>query len=428
MTVLKGNCLVAQSGGPTSVINASVCGVVQEAFRSSEIEQVFGALHGVAGILNEDFICFNEELPEEIELMRLTPAAALGSCRYKLKSVESNESDYKRIIEVFQAHNIRYFFYIGGNDSMDTACKVSAYAKKVGYSLRAIGVPKTVDNDLPITDHTPGFGSVAKYIATAVKEVSLDSRVYDYPTVTIIELMGRNAGWITASAALARDHENDAPHYIYLPEVPFNLEKFSEDVKAAVEKYNYCVVALSEGVKTAEGVYVAEMNVASSGDEKLQKDSFGHVQLGGAADFLANYVQKNICKKTRAVNFSTIQRSAAHWASETDNNEAYTCGQMAVRYAIEGHTSKMVGMFREKTPDYRIEFDLVDLDDVANKEKKIPLNWINAAGNDVKKEAIDYIRPLIMGEVRIRMDHGVARYARLKKKKIEKKLELIEKK
>jgi 6-phosphofructokinase 1 len=222
MTILKGNCLVAQSGGPTAVINASACGVIQEAFKAGEIDKVYGALHGVAGILKEDLFLFNDESPEELELMKVTPASALGSCRYKLKSIEASEGDYRRIIDVFEAHNIRYFFYIGGNDSMDTANKVSQYALKVGYELRAMGVPKTIDNDLPITDHTPGFGSAAKYIATSIKEVGLDARVYDYPTVTICELMGRNAGWITASAALAKDYEDDAPHFIYLPEVPFS--------------------------------------------------------------------------------------------------------------------------------------------------------------------------------------------------------------
>lgn len=417
MTVLRGNCLVAQSGGPTAVINASVCGVVQEAFRSGEIDHVYGALHGVAGILSEELICFNNEPAEEIELMRVTPAAALGSCRFKLKSIEEDENNYKRILEVFEAHNIRYFFYVGGNDSMDTACKVSAYAQKIGYPLRAIGVPKTVDNDLPITDHTPGFGSTAKYLATSIKEVSLDARVYDYPTVTICELMGRHAGWITAAAALARDHEGDAPHYIYLPELPFSLEKFDRDVRAAIEKYNYCVIAFSEGVKTEDGKYIAELSHGT-----LQKDNFGHSQLGGACDFLVDYVQKNITKKARAVNFSTPQRAAGHWASLTDNEEAYTCGQMAVKYAIEGHTSKMVGMSREKSKEYKIEYGLINLDDVANKEKKVPREWMNEEGNDVTQEAVDYIRPLIIGEVKIRMENGVARYCRLKKKKIAKKL------
>ena len=418
MSILRGNCLVAQSGGPTSVINASACGVIQEAFKTGEIEEVYGALHGVAGILNEELISFNEEAPEEIELMKVTPASALGSCRYKLKPLETSEDDYKRIIEVFQAHNIRYFFYIGGNDSMDTANKVSMYAQRVGYDLKSIGVPKTVDNDLPITDHTPGFGSVAKFIATAVKEVGLDAQVYDYPTVTICELMGRNAGWITAAAALAKGKEQDAPHYIYLPETPFSFEKFSEDVKTALGKYNYAVVVISEGIKTAEGKYVAEMV-----DHNVIKDSFGHVQLGGACDILQAYVTKNICKKVRTVNFSTIQRSAAHCASLTDNEEAYMCGQMAVRYAVEGHTGKMVGLFREKTAEYKCTTQLVDLDDVANKEKKIPKEWINKEGNYVNQEVIEYNKPLIQGEIKLRMEDGIPRYSRLNKKIVQKKLE-----
>ena len=418
MTTLKGNCLVAQSGGPTSVINASACGVIQEAFKSGEIDKVYGALHGVFGILNEDLFLFNDESPEEIELMKVTPASALGSCRYKLKSIEASEKDYRRIIDVFEAHDIKYFFYIGGNDSMDTANKVSQYAKRVGYELRAVGVPKTIDNDLPITDHTPGFGSAAKFIATSIKEVGLDARVYDYPTVTICELMGRNAGWITASSALAKEFEDDAPHFIYLPEVPFSLEKFGEDVKSAIQKYDYAVVAVSEGIRTKDGKYISEM-----GTPNAIKDAFGHVQLGGASEVLQQYITENVCKKVRIVNYSSIQRCAAHWASLTDNEESFLCGQMAVRYAIEGHTGKMVGMARGKGKEYTCETQLIDLNDVANIEKKIPAEWMNEEGNFVKQPLIDYMRPLIMGEVKIRMENGLPRYARLQKKLIEKKLE-----
>ncbi len=419
MTSLKGNCLVAQSGGPTSVINASACGVIQEAFRTGEINEVYAGLNGIAGILNEEIFSLNEEHPEEIELLKVTPASALGSCRYKLKSIEEGEKDYRRIIDIFEAHNIRYFFYIGGNDSMDTAHKVSLYAQKVGYELRSIGVPKTIDNDLPIIDHTPGFGSAAKFIATSMKEIGLDARVYDYPTVTICEIMGRNAGWLTASSALAKEFEDQAPHYIYLPEMPFSFEKFDKDVRSAIEKYNHCVVAFSEGIKTEDGKYVSEI-----GSENKAVDAFGHVQLGGACEVLESYVVRNICKKVRTVNFSTIQRSAAHWASLTDNEEAYMCGQMAVRYGVEGHTGKMVGMIREKSKDYHCNTQLIDLEDVANREKKIPREWINEEGNFVTTEAVDYIKPLIMGEVKLRMENGVPRYARLSKKLIAKKLDV----
>ncbi|HOR85678.1 MAG TPA: 6-phosphofructokinase [Bacillota bacterium] len=418
MAALKGNCLIAQSGGPTAVINASACGVIQEAFKSGEIDKVFGALHGVIGILNENLFIFNDESPEEIELMKFTPASALGSCRYKLKSIEANEKDYKRIIDVFEAHNIRYFFYIGGNDSMDTASKVNQYAERVGYQLKSIGVPKTVDNDLPITDHTPGFGSAAKFIATSIKEVGLDARVYNYPTVTICELMGRNAGWITASSALAKKYEDDAPHLIYLPEVPFSFEKFGNDVKSVLDKYNYAVIAFSEGIKTKEGRYVSEIE-----DPNAVKDAFGHVQLGGASEVLERYVLENICKKVRTVNYSTIQRSAAHWASLTDNEESFMCGRAAVEYAIEGHTGKMVGMSRSKGEEYKCETQLIDLEDVANQEKKIPIEWISKSGDFVEQPILDYIRPLITGEVKIRTENGLPRYARLQKKLVEKKLE-----
>lgn len=418
MTTLVGNCLVAQSGGPTSVINASACGVIQEAFKSGEINEVYGALNGIAGVLDEKIFSFNEESPEEIELLKVTPASALGSCRYKLKSIEQSEGDFQRIIEVFKAHNIRYFFYIGGNDSMDTAHKVSKYAQKVGYELKSIGVPKTIDNDLPITDHTPGFGSTAKFIATSIKEVGLDARVYDYPTVTICELMGRNAGWITASSVLAKKFEDDAPHFIYLPEMPFTFEQFDKDVRSAIEKYNYAVVAVSEGIKNEEGKYISELT-----SHNHLKDAFGHVQLGGVTSILESYVSQNICKKVRSVNYSTIQRSAAHWASLTDNEEAYMCGQMAVRYAIEGHTGKMVGLFRENTKEYKCCTQLIDLDDVANQEKPVPREWISEEGNFVKQEVADYIRPLIMGEVKLRMENGIPRYCKLNKKLVTKRLE-----
>lgn len=418
MSKLAGNCLVAQSGGPTSVINASACGVVQEAFKTGEINEVYGALNGIAGVLNEELFSFNQESPEEIELLKVTPAAALGSCRYKLKSLEKNDEDFKRIIEVFKAHNIRYFFYIGGNDSMDTAHKVSLYAQKVGYELKSIGVPKTIDNDLPVTDHTPGFGSAAKFIATSIKEIGLDAKVYNYNTVTICELMGRNAGWLTASAGLAKKYEDDAPHYIYLPETVFTLEQFDKDVRYALEKYNYAVIAVSEGIKNEQGQYIFEMY-----KDLQMKDAFGHVQLGGVSTILESYVSQNICKKVRTVNYSTIQRSSAHCASLTDNEEAYLCGQMAVRYAIEGHTGKMIGLFRENTADYKCTTQLIDLDDVANQERKIPREWITEEGNNIKQEAIDYIRPLIMGEVKIRMENGIPRYCRLNKKLIEQKLD-----
>ncbi len=417
MSALRGNCLIAQSGGPTAVINASACGVIQEAFKSGEIDKVFGALHGVVGILNEDLFVFNEESPEEIELMKFTPASALGSCRYKLKSIEANERDYRRIIDVFEAHNIRYFFYIGGNDSMDTANKVSIYAERVGYQLKSIGVPKTVDNDLPVTDHTPGFGSAAKFIATSIKEVGLDARVYNYPTVTICELMGRNAGWITASSALAREYEDDAPHLIYLPEVPFSFERFGNDVKSVLDKYNYAVIAFSEGIKTEEGKYVSDIE-----DPNAVKDAFGHVQLGGASEVLERYVLENICKKVRTVNYSTIQRSAAHWASLTDNEESFMCGRAAVGYAIDGHTGKMVGLSRSKGSEYKCETQLIDLEDVANREKKIPMEWISKDKNFVEQPILDYIRPLIFGEVKIRTENGLPRYARLQKKMVAKKL------
>ncbi|MGE5706977.1 MAG: 6-phosphofructokinase [Bacteroidota bacterium] len=411
----KGNVLVAQSGGPTSVINASACGVIQEALRSSEIGEVYAANHGVEGILNEELFSLRNEDPYEIELMRHTPASALGTCRYKVKK----EEDFERIFRVFEAHNIRYFFYIGGNDSMDTANKVAKYAAKQGYDLKAIGVPKTIDNDLPETDHCPGFGSVAKYIATSIREAYLDLTAYNYPMVKLVEVMGRGAGWIAASAALAGGEGFETPDLIYLPEIPFTLEGFIHDAKSVLARKPQALIVISEGIKTPDGKFVIESHMSAG-----PKDAFGHVQLGGVGDFLTGVLREEVCKKVRFNNFGSFQRCALHFASKTDSDEAYAAGQKAVQYALQGNTGKMVAFDCKRNP-YVCDYKLVDIDQVANQEKFIPRSWINEAGNHVNEKCLDYMRPLIQGEVEPVLDNGVPRFTRFKKNLIPKRLDAM---
>lgn len=408
MSELVGAAIFGQSGGPTSVINASAAGVIQEALKQSCITKVYGAAHGIKGILDEVFYDMSQEDPKELDLLRTTPSSALGSVRYKLKSAEEDETDYKRLVEVFKKYNIKYFFYNGGNDSMDTCNKVSKYMQKVGYECRVMGVPKTIDNDLFGTDHCPGYASAAKYIATSTMEVYHDARVYDTGMITVLEIMGRNAGWLTASAALAA-YKGNGPDLIYLPEIPFSMEQFLEDTNKVYKESGKVIIAVSEGCKDAKGTYVAEMGA------NLSKDSFGHAQLGGTASILANIVKEKIAKKVRGIEFSLLQRAAAHVASLTDVNEAYLAGQMAVKYAVEGKTDYMVAFEREAGPVYKCNIKLLNLTDVANTEKTIPREWINKEGNGLNKEFIDYALPLIQGESCPPLEDGLPRFAKLKK-------------
>lgn len=408
MSELVGAAIFGQSGGPTSVINASAAGVIQEALKQSCITKVFGAAHGIKGILDEVFYDMSQEDPKELDLLRTTPSSALGSVRYKLKNADEDETDYKRLVEVFKKYNIRYFFYNGGNDSMDTCNKVSKYMQKIGYECRVMGVPKTIDNDLFGTDHCPGYGSAAKYIATSTMEVYHDARVYDTGMITILEVMGRNAGWLTASAALAA-YKGNGPDLIYLPEIPFSIEKFLEDTNKIYKETGKVIIAVSEGCKDEKGTYVAEMGAS------LAKDSFGHAQLGGTASILANIVKEKIAKKVRGIEFSLLQRAAAHVASLTDVNEAYLAGQMAVKYAVEGKTDYMVAFEREAGPVYKCNIKLLNLTDVANTEKKIPREWINKEGNGLTQDFIDYALPLIQGESCPPLEDGLPRFAKLKK-------------
>jgi 6-phosphofructokinase 1 len=409
MSTLKGNAIFGQSGGPTSVINASAAGVIQEALKQTGvIGKVYGAAHGIKGILSENFYDMSQEDPRELDLLKTTPSSALGSCRYKLKKVEEDETDYIRLLEVFRKYDIRYFFYNGGNDSMDTCNKISKYMQKSGYECRVMGVPKTIDNDLWGTDHCPGFASAAKYIATSTMEVYLDARVYDTGMVTILEVMGRNAGWLTASTAIAA-YKGQGPDLIYLPEIDFDLDTFLSDVKKVYATDKKCIIAVSEGVRTKDGKYLPELV------GELSKDAFGHAQMGGTATLLAGIVKDRLGCKIRAIEFSLLQRCAAHLASQTDVDESYLAGQTAVQVAIAGGTDQMVAFKRAPGKDYACEIQLIPLDDVANTEKKIPRSWINAEGNFVTQDFIDYVLPLIQGESRPPMIDGLPRFAKLRK-------------
>ncbi|MDY0063724.1 MAG: 6-phosphofructokinase [Bacilli bacterium] len=409
MKQLKGACLFGQSGGPTAVINASAAGVFLEALKNDAITEIYGAAHGIAGILEEQLFDIRKEDVKELEYLKNTPSSALGSVRYKLKPVNVDDTDYKRILEVFEKYNIRYFFYNGGNDSMDTCNKISKYLQLADYECRIIGVPKTIDNDLYGTDHCPGYGSAARYVATTLMELYHDTHVYDTGLVTIVEVMGRNAGWLTAAASLAT-LKGCGPDLIYLPEIPFDIDKFISDVSKVVqEKNGKAIIVLSEGIKDMDGKYISEYLVS------LNRDSFGHAQLGGVATVLAGIVSDNLKLKVRPIEFSLLQRCASHIASGVDVEEAFLSGQMAVKYAINGETDKMVVLKRTPGDKYHIEYDLLDVHHAANAEKKIPIEWINDDGNGLSQAFIDYALPLIQGEISYPLEDGLPRFARLKK-------------
>ncbi|HAE23127.1 MAG TPA: 6-phosphofructokinase [Spirochaetaceae bacterium] len=403
---MKGKCVVAQSGGPTAVINASACGVIQEALKSPDITGVYAAHNGILGIMREELFDLGKEDPAAIEGLKTTPAAALGSCRYKVKT----EEDYRAILNVFKKHDIRYFFYIGGNDSMDTADKVNRLALKEGYEFRAMGVPKTIDNDLAFTDHCPGYGSVIKYLAAMTMEAGRDTEaLYTADTVNVIEAMGRNAGWIAAGTALAKRSEEDAPHIILLPEEPFDPERFKARVRHYLDTIKRCVIVVSEGTKNPDGSYIAEQK------GEFAKDAFGHTQLGGAANFIKAFVERELKVKARFAIPSTIQRTGMHFASLTDSREAYLVGQTAVRLALAGESGKMVTLVRKPGAAYGCETGLAELSQVANGEKLFPKEWIGDDGYSVRQEFIDYARPLIMGEVQPLMEGGLPSFMRFKK-------------
>ena len=401
------NLVIGQSGGPTAVINASAQGVIQTALKTPCITQVLGAAHGIKGVLEDKLYDMAQEDPAELDLMKYTPSSALGSCRYKLADPDVDDTDYQRILEIFKKYNVRYFFYNGGNDSMDTCNKISKYMQKVGYECRIMGVPKTIDNDLNGTDHCPGFASAAKYIATSCAEVWQDAHVYDTGMVTIIEIMGRHAGWLAGSAALA-SLTGCGPDLVYLPETDFDMDRFLSDVKAVYDKTGKCMVAVSEGIHYADGTFVSEAKTSAT-------DGFGHAQLGGLASMLAETVKQKLGAKVRGIELSLLQRCGSHLASKTDVEEAYLAGQAAVEAAAEGFTDKMVAFQCTRDGSYACKTVLEPLDIVANFEKKVPRAWINEAGNGVTQEFIDYVLPLIQGETDAPKENALPRFARLKK-------------
>jgi 6-phosphofructokinase 1 len=405
---LIGSCIFGQSGGPTAVINASAYGVIKAALESDAITKVYGAAHGIRGVLDDRLYIMDEEDPEELKLLLNTPSSELGSCRYKIADPEKDDTDYKRILEIFKKYNVRYFFYNGGNDSMDTCNKISRYMESVGYECRVMGVPKTIDNDLYGTDHCPGFASAAKYIATSCMEINKDTNVYDNGMITVVEIMGRHAGWLAASAALATEF-GSGPDLVYLPELDFDMDKFIADVEALYNSKGKVLVAVSEGIHYADGSFVSEAKTSAT-------DGFGHAQLGGLATMLAGILKERTNAKVRGIELSLLQRCAAHMASATDINEAFEAGKEAVNQAVSGTTGKMVAFQREYIDGkYNCKLVLLPLDSVANYEKKVPLEWINESGNGLNRQFIDYLLPLIQGEPELPLENSMPRYARLKK-------------
>ncbi len=389
------NVIVGQSGGPTAVINATLAGVYQAAERRGA-KKIYGMCHGIEGFINDDYVDLGEKISGqvEIELLKRTPSSYLGSCRFKLPSVTEDEALYVKLFEKLEKLNIGYFFYIGGNDSMDTIMKLSDYASTIGSDIRFIGVPKTIDNDLAVTDHTPGYGSAAKYIAVVMKELVRDATVYGTNYVTIVEIMGRNAGWLTAAASLANGPDCEGVDMICLPEYPFNVENFIAKVERMQKDKKSIIIAVSEGVKVADGRYVCELS-----DDARFVDSFGHTSLSGTAHYLANRVANALDTKTRAIELSTLQRCASHMTSRTDITEAFQVGGAAVKAAFEGQTGKMVSLVRLSNDPYQCTTELCDIHKVANFEKKVPLDWLNSDHTRMTKEFLDYARPLIQAEL-----------------------------
>lgn len=405
---MKGNVIVGQSGGPTTAINSSLAGVYRTA-KDRGAKKVYGMLHGIQGLLKERYIDLSEHITNEldVELLKRTPAAYLGSCRYKLPEIHENRDVYEKIFEILNKLEIEAFIYIGGNDSMDTIKKLSDYAIVTGQPTRFVGCPKTIDNDLALTDHTPGYGSAAKYIGTSVKEIIRDGFCLEYEkgVVTIVEIMGRNAGWLTGAAALAKGEDCPGPDLIYLPELAFDLEKFSTKIKKLMEKKMSVVVAVSEGIKLEDGRYVCELG---TGVDFV--DAFGHKQLTGTASYLANFVAGEVGCKTRAIELSTLQRAASHLASRVDILEAYQVGGAAVKAADEGDSGKMVVIERFSDDPYQSGTEVKDVHKIANGEKLVPRNWVNQEGTYVTEEFITYVKPLIQGDVSPVMVDGIPRH------------------
>ncbi|MCL2865191.1 MAG: 6-phosphofructokinase [Lachnospiraceae bacterium] len=405
---MKRNVIVGQSGGPTAAINSSLAGVYRTA-KDRNAKKVYGMLHGIQGLLEERYIDLADYITNDldVELLKRTPAAFLGSCRYKLPEIHENKELYEKIFTILDKLDIEAFVYIGGNDSMDTIKKLSDYAIVTGHTTRFIGCPKTIDNDLALTDHTPGFGSAAKYIGTSVKEIIRDSFCLEYEKglVTIVEIMGRNAGWLTGAAALAKGEDCPGPDLIYLPEIAFDLDKFSTKIGELLEKKSSVVVAVSEGICLADGKYVCEL-----GESIDFVDAFGHKQLSGTASFLASYVAGEYGCKTRAIELSSLQRAASHCASRVDILEAYQVGGAAVKAADEGDSGKMVIITRFSDDPYQSGTKVKDVHKIANDEKLVPREWVTKCGTNVTSKFLTYVRPLIQGDVSPIMVDGIPRH------------------
>ena len=404
---MKKNVIVGQSGGPTAVINASLYGVVYEALnREDACGTVYGMINGIEGFLNDQIMDMEPlEKSGELELIKTTPGSYLGSCRYKLPE-DLGDEVYPKLFEKFEQYGIGYFFYIGGNDSMDTVSKLSRYAEKTGSDIRFMGIPKTIDNDLVRTDHTPGFGSAAKYVSSTVREIAIDASVYDNKkSVTIVEIMGRHAGWLTAASVLARKFEGDNPVLIYLPETAFDPEKFISDVKEALEKVPNLVVCISEGINDRNGTFICEL--ASD----VGVDNFGHKMLTGSGKYLENLVKEKIGVKVRSIELNVCQRCSSAMLSATDQKEAIASGAYGVKCAVEGETGKMIGFSRVPGAEYRIDYVAEDVNLICNQEKTVPLEWITKNGSDIGQEFIDYALPLIQGEVKVPSKDGLPLFA-----------------
>ena len=409
MAQTMGNVIVGQSGGPTAVINSSLAGVYKTA-RDRGAKKVFGMLHGVQGLLEEQVVDLSQHIRSDldIDLLKRTPSSFLGSCRFKLPEIKDDQTIYDKIFAILDKLEIEYFFYIGGNDSMDTIKKLSDYAILNGSRIRFMGVPKTIDNDLAVTDHTPGFGSAAKYIASITKEVIRDGLVYDQQNVTLVEIMGRNAGWLTGAAALARGEDCEGPDMLFLPELTFDVDRFMKKVEEIHKIKKSVVIAVSEGVKVEDGRYVCELT-----DNIDYVDAFGPRQLTGTARYLAEKISKEVGCKTRAIEFNSLQRCASHIVGRVDITEAYQVGGAAVKAAFEGETGKMIILKRVSDDPYLCVTDIYDVHKIANIEKKVPREWINEEGNYVTPEFINYVRPLIQAELTPMMVDGLPRHLRL---------------
>lgn len=399
------NCLVAQSGGPTVAINASLAGVIQGAIDSKQFDKIYGSLNGVQGLLNGRLMDLSqkfEDTPMFIELLKKSPSMYLGSCRYQLPDYSEDDAPYAYIFNKFEQYDIDAFFYIGGNDSMDTVDKLSTYAKAIDKDIKIIGIPKTIDNDLCITDHTPGYGSAAKYVASTLLEIGHDTSIYPINSVTIVEIMGRDAGWLTGASVLARNKYNFAPHLIYLPEVAFDEKQFIKDVRTAMDRYNNVVIAVSEGIKNAKGQYISATSAV--------EDTFGHSQLSGTGKCLEYIIKQNIQVKVRSVEINILQRCAAHMSSITDIGEAFRLGRHAVEVALQGKTAVMITAIRKSNSPYSVDMGDTDVKNVAGLVKHVPREWINDMGNDVTQEFIDYVYPLILGEPVVKYQRGIPDY------------------